>query len=63
MENVVHFLVFRDMGREYMFKYLEFNAGNIVLDDWKKANITPIYKNSDHTQASNYRPISLSQYP
>jgi len=27
--------------------------------DWKKANVTPIFKKDKHEVASNYRPISL----
>ena len=31
--------------------------------DWKTANISPIYKKSDRTKASNYRPVSLTSVP
>ena len=30
-----------------------------VPEDWKKSNITPIFKSSQTSEASNYRPISL----
>ena len=35
------------------------NSG-ILPRDWLSANITPIYKKNDRTNASNYRPISLT---
>lgn len=28
--------------------------------DWKKANIVPIFKNGNMTDANNYRPVSLT---
>jgi hypothetical protein len=30
-----------------------------VPSDWKKANITPVYKNNNPNDVKNYRPISL----
>ena len=35
------------------------NSG-VLPSDWLSANITPIYKKNDRTNASNYRPISLT---
>ena len=35
----------------------------IVPDDWKLANISPVFKKGDPLQPSNYRPISLTSVP
>ena len=32
----------------------------ILPDDWKKANVIPVYKKGDRSCAANYRPISLT---
>lgn len=32
----------------------------LVPDDWKKANIVPVFKKGEKHMASNYRPVSLT---
>ena len=32
----------------------------IIPDDWKTANVVPIFKKGDHSKAENYRPVSLT---
>ena len=32
---------------------------NILTNNWKKANVVPIYKKHDKQIATNYRPVSL----
>ncbi|PKU46749.1 rna-directed dna polymerase from mobile element jockey-like [Limosa lapponica baueri] len=34
-----------------------------IPEDWKKANVTPIYKNGLQEEPGNYRPISLTSVP
>ncbi|CAM5097365.1 unnamed protein product [Natator depressus] len=34
-----------------------------VLDDWKKANIVPIFKKGKKENPGNYRPVSLTPIP
>ena len=36
-----------------------FDCGK-VPDDWRSANITPVFKKGDRFKASNYRPVSLT---
>lgn len=35
------------------------NSGT-VPDDWRKANVSPVFKKGDRTLPSNYRPVSLT---
>ena len=39
-----------------------FDSG-ILPDDWKTANIVPIFKKGDRTNPANYRPVSLTSVP
>ena len=32
----------------------------VVPDDWKTANVTPVFKKGSKSQITNYRPVSLT---
>ncbi|KFV87952.1 hypothetical protein N308_03592, partial [Struthio camelus australis] len=34
-----------------------------VPDDWKKANVTPVFKKGKKEEPGNYRPVSLTSIP
>ncbi len=38
-------------------------AEGVVPEDWRRANVTPIFKKGSRTQPSNYRPVSLTSVP
>ena len=33
---------------------------NEIPEDWKKANVSPIFKKGDRSSVENYRPVSLT---
>ena len=42
-----------------LFFQASLNQG-IIPEDWKKANVVPVFKKGDRNRAENYRPISLT---
>ena len=42
------------------FIYNESLAQGTVPDDWRQANVTPVYKKGKKYDAANYRPVSLT---
>ena len=42
------------------FIYNESLAQGNVPDDWRQANVAPVYKKGEKCDAANYRPVSLT---
>ena len=42
------------------FIYNELLAQGTVPDDWRQANVAPVYKKGEKYDAANYRPVSLT---
>jgi hypothetical protein len=42
-----------------LFFQASVNQGSIP-DEWKEANVVPIFKKGDKSKAVNYRPVSLT---
>ena len=42
-----------------MLKYVNLDQGT-VPDDWRQANVAPIFKKGEKYDAANYRPVSLT---
>ena len=42
------------------FIYNESLAQGTVPDDWRQANVAPVYKKGEKYDAANYRPVSLT---
>ncbi|XP_009944264.1 PREDICTED: fibrocystin-like, partial [Leptosomus discolor] len=53
-------------GNDFVFHrvslHLSWRTGE-VLEDWRKANVTPIFKKSEKEDLGNYRPLSLTFTP
>ena len=40
--------------------YNESLAQGVVPDDWRQANVAPVFKKGEKYDAANYRPVSLT---
>ena len=37
-------------------------AEGVVPQEWKRANVTPLFKKGSQSEPGNYRPVSLTSY-
>ncbi|KFU87604.1 RNA-directed DNA polymerase from mobile element jockey, partial [Chaetura pelagica] len=63
----IHLWVLRELA-EVIARPLSIIFGNSwatgeVPEDWRKANVTPVYKKGKKEDPSNYRPVSLTSIP
>ncbi|NXO83561.1 PO11 protein, partial [Sitta europaea] len=62
----IHPRVMRELANELenpLFIYQQFWLTGEVPDDWKLANVTPIYKKDEKEDPGTYRPVSLPSVP
>ncbi|KAJ8050106.1 hypothetical protein HOLleu_03179 [Holothuria leucospilota] len=44
----------------FSFIFSKIFQESVVPEDWRNANVTPIFKKGQRSLASNYRPVSLT---
>src|SRR3989442_7944668 len=50
------------LAKPLMLLYNRSIDKNEIPEDWKKANISPIFKKGDKSKVENYRPVSLTVF-
>jgi len=58
-----HPRVLRELSRPLSVIFAQSWRLGQVLEDWRKENVTPVFKTGEKEEPGNYRPVSLTSVP
>ena len=62
--QMLHLRVLKEVAEEQLsIIFLKSWETGEVPDDWRKANVVPVFKKGKQEEPGNYRPVSLTSIP